>query len=200
MKNAARALVTKRPDAFGVDDPWINCDPRHTLPANTPLGGLKGKWKCNLFACNTMAAAGFEPPYYGNRGRGEYPNANQLYKWSDKHAGQFGNGNHVRFELRGEIVNADKLTTTERETQLKALLAQVEPGDMVIVDHAGPDIADGGHCRVAVGKNADGTVEFAQASFSQAEIQTENHVDLMNEEHIWILRPNKRRAEGPTPV
>ncbi|MBI1945597.1 MAG: peptidoglycan-binding protein [Deltaproteobacteria bacterium] len=200
MKNAADALVTKRPDAYGVDDAWINCDPRHTLPANTPINGLKGKWKCNLFACNTMAAAGFEPPFYGNRGRGEYPNANQLYKWSDKHAASNGNAGHVRFELRAEIMNADRLSATERELQIKALLAKVEPGDMVIVDHAGPGVADGGHCRVAVTKHGDGSFDFAQASFSQAEKQTESHVDLMGEEHIWVLRPNKRRAEGPAPV
>lgn len=200
MKGAANALVTKRPDAYGVDDPWINCDPRHTLPANTPINGLKGKWKCNLFACNTMAAAGFEPPYYGNRGRGEYPNANQLYKWSDKHAASNGNAGHARFELRAEIMNADRLSSTERELQIKALLAKVEPGDMVIVDHAGPGVADGGHCRVAVAKNADGSFDFAQASFTKAEVQTEGHSDLMGEEHIWVLRPNKRRAEGPAPV
>lgn len=71
---------------------------------------------------------------------------------------------------------------------------------MVIVDHAGPDIADGGHCRVCVGKNRDGTLELAQASFSQAEIQRESHVDLLNEEHVWVLRPNKRRPEGPAPI
>ncbi|OGQ26036.1 MAG: hypothetical protein A2138_19075 [Deltaproteobacteria bacterium RBG_16_71_12] len=200
MKNAANALVAKRPDAYGVDDAWINCDPRHALPANTPINGLKGKWKCNLFACNTMAAAGFEPPYYGNRGRGEYPNANQLYKWSDKHAAGHGNAGHVRFELRAEIMNADRLSATERELQVKALLATVEPGDMVIVDHAGPGVADGGHCRVAVAKHGDGSFDFAQASYSQAELQTESHVDLMGEEHIWVLRPSKRRAEGPAPV
>ncbi|MCC7075334.1 MAG: peptidoglycan-binding protein [Deltaproteobacteria bacterium] len=200
LKNAAVTLITKRPDAYGVDDAWVNCDPRHALPANTPIGGLKGKWKCNLFACNTMAAAGFEPPYYGNRGRGEYPNANQLYKWSDKHAASSGNKGHVRFELRAEIMSADKLTATEREQKIKALLATVEPGDLVIVDHAGPGVADGGHCRVAVAKHGDGSFDFAQASFSQAERQTESYLDLMGEEHLWVLRPNKRRAEGPAPI
>ncbi len=200
MKNAAVTLITKRPDAYGVDDAWVNCDPRHALPANTPIGGLKGKWKCNLFACNTMAAAGFEPPYYGNRGRGEYPNANQLYKWSDRHASKHGNAGHVRFELRAEILGADQLSATEREQKIKALLATVEPGDMVIVDHAGPGVADGGHCRVAVAAHGDGSFDFAQASFAQAERQTESYQDLMGEEHIWVLRPNERRAEGPAPI
>jgi hypothetical protein len=76
----------------------------------------------------------------------------------------------------------------------------VEPGDMVIVDHMGGDVADGGHCRVATKVNGDGTIDFAQASFTQAEIQTESHADLMGEEHIWILRPNKKRPEGPAAI
>jgi peptidoglycan hydrolase-like protein with peptidoglycan-binding domain len=200
MKNAASTLVAKRGASFGVDAAWINCDPRHALPANVSLGGLKGKWKCNLFACNTMAAAGFEPPFYGNRGRGEYPNANQLYKWSDRYASQNGNAGHVHFELRGELRVVDVADPAEKERRIKDLLARVEPGDMVIVDHLGNDVADGGHCRVAVAKNNDGTFGFAQAGFSAAEIRTENHNALMNEEHIWILRPNKRRPEGPAPV
>ena len=54
------------------------------------LGGLaqsdrnpNGVWKCNLFGGNALYVAGFEPPYYGNRGKGEYPNANQFYTFSD---------------------------------------------------------------------------------------------------------------------
>ncbi len=201
MHDAAVNLVTKHPNAYGVDDPWVNCDPRHALPANVRLGGLTGKWKCNLFACNVIAAAGFEPPYIGNKGHGEYPNANQLYKWSGTHAAQWGNANHVRFELRAEFMGMNNVTDPdEKERRVKALLAKVEPGDMLIVDHQGGAVADGGHCRVCTAKNADGTFEFAQASFTQAEIQTEGVQDVIGEEAIWVLRPNKRRPEGPAPI
>ncbi len=84
-------LVREHHDHSGVDDPWVNIDPNHSLPANFRLGGLQGSWKCNLFAGNAMVQAGFEPPYYGDRGKGEYSNANQLFKWSDKHAGRHNN-------------------------------------------------------------------------------------------------------------
>jgi hypothetical protein len=202
MAKAASDIVSKRAQNYGVDDPWFNLDKNHALPSNVPLGGLKGKWKCNLFACNVMVAAGFEPPYYGNRGSGEYPNANQLYKWSDKHASQFGNASNVRFELRGEVMGLDQLDHTSKEDKLKALLATVQPGDMIIVDHMGTDVADGGHCRVVVENNfaADGTLKCAQASFDSAQTKTESLSSFTGEEHVWILRPNKPRAGGAVPV
>jgi hypothetical protein len=201
MADAAKALVEKRGENYGVSDPWFNVDGRHALPANVPLGGMKGKWKCNLFAGNTMAAAGFEPPYYGNRGRGEYPNANQLYKWSDQYAAQFGNKGHERFELRGEL-DPQALQGADREAAIRALLEKAEPGDMIIVDHMGGDVADGGHCRVVVKNDlaSGGNLENAQASFDSALVRSEGVPAFMGEEHIWILRPNKPRAEGPAPV
>jgi len=202
MIKAATDIVSKRAENYGVDDAWYNLDKNHALPANVNLGGLKGKWKCNLFACNVMVAAGFEPPYYGNRGRGEYPNANQLYKWSDKHASSFGNAGNVRFEMKGELMSIDQLSSGDREDKLKALLATVQPGDMIIVDHVGSDVADGGHCRVVVENTfaQDGTLKCAQASFDSAQTKTETLSSFTGEESIWILRPNKPRAGGAVPV
>lgn len=210
MAKAAVDLVQLKPDAYGVDDPWRNHDPRHAITAvygrrlGAPVDSLKGKWKCNLFACGVLAAAGFEPPYYRAPGKptnqGEYPNANQLYKWSDKYAGANNNRGFERFELRGELAASAVTDPAEREAAITALLKKVEPGDMLIVDHMGGDVADGGHCRVATKVHGDGTCDFAQASFERAEIQTENFRDLMGEEHIWILRPNKKRPEGATAI
>lgn len=197
MADAAQALVDKHADHYGVDDPWFNIDSRHALPDNVRLGGLEGSWKCNLFAGNAMVAAGFEPPYYGNRGQGEYPNANQLYKWTDKYAGQFGNAGHERFELRGEL-DVQSLSGEAREQAIAALLAKAEPGDMIIVDHMGSDVADGGHCRVVVENRfaEDGTVACAQASFDSALVKDERLSSFTGEETIWILRPSKPRPEG----
>lgn len=201
VRRAAMAIVEKMPDAYGVDDPWLNIDARHALPANVKLGGLKGKWKCNLFACNTLVAAGFEPPYYGNHGKGEYPNANQLYKWSDRYASQFGNAGHVRFELRGEL-DVQSLSGAAREQAIAELLKKAEPGDMIIVDHLGGDVADGGHCRVVIENDLDGSgvIKCAQASFDAALVRDETLSKFTGEEHIWILRPNKARPEGPAQV
>ncbi len=191
VREAAMTLVEERAENYGVQDPWYNLDPNHALPANVRLGGLKGSWKCNLFAGNTIQQAGFEPPYYGNRGRGEYPNANQMYKWSDKYAGQYGNKTH--FEMVGEL--DVQSVQGNREERINQLLENAQIGDLIIVDHMGDDVADGGHCRVLVGKNPDGTYEFAQASHDAALVRTEGASRLSGEESIWILRPNRPLVE-----
>lgn len=196
MAVAADFLVREHGDNYGVDQAWFNLDPNHALPANVRLGGLKGKWKCNLFACNTMYKAGFEPPYYGNRGRGEYPNANQLFKWSDKYARRYGNKSH--FDLGGEL----KIEATEKalgrdraKVALGKLLATAKPGDMLIVDHRGDDVADGGHCRVVIDNKMkpDGTgyIACAQASRDSGKVRNEQISRFTGEETLWILRPNR---------
>jgi hypothetical protein len=196
LADAATALVRDFANYFGVNDPWKNSDPNHALPANVRLGGLKGRWKCNLFAGNAIYNAGFEAPYYGNRGGGEYPNANQFYKWSDKYAGRFGN--KVHFELKGELA-VDELSGSEKKEAIAKLLATCEPGDLIMVDHMGSDVSDGGHCRVVVANDlqpdGSGIIECAQASFDAAEIQNERLGDFVNQEHIWVLKANKPRVD-----
>lgn len=199
MARAAEFLVREYGDNYGVDQAWFNLDPNHALPANVRLGGLKGKWKCNLFACNTMYKAGFEPPYYGNRGRGEYPNANQLFKWSDKHARRYGN--KVHFELKGAIEVEDVEKAAGRDSAKKALaklLSTAKPGDMLIADHRGDEVADGGHCRVVIENKMkpDGTgyIACAQASRDSGKVRDESISRFTGEETIWILRPNKPLA------
>ncbi len=183
-------LVEKYGNNYGVPDPWYNLDPNHALPANVPLGGLKGKWKCNLFGGNAMYAAGFEPPYYGNRGSGEYPNANQFFKWSDQYAAKYGN--KVHFDLVGEV-QVKGLDDEAKKTQIDAVLAQAMPGDMILVDHLGDDVADGGHTRVVISNDwaESGTLTAAQASRGDAQIKTHNLYHFTGEETLWILRPNK---------
>ncbi len=193
VADAAKKLVAEKGQNYGVSSAWVNVDPNHALPANVPLGGLKGKWKCNLFAGNTVYAAGFQPPYYGNRGSGEYPNANQLYKWADKYAAQFGNKTH--FQLGGELAVAS-VPAEQREAMVLELLKQVKPGDLIIVYHMGTDVADGGHCRVALNNaigDGSGTIDCAQASYDAAVTRAETVGAFTGEEHIWILRPNKPR-------
>ncbi|MCP4500659.1 MAG: hypothetical protein GY822_11930 [Deltaproteobacteria bacterium] len=190
-------MVRNHAQHYGVDDPWYNLDENHALPAKVRLGGLKGSWKCNLFAGNTMAAAGFEPPYYGNKGHGEYPNANQLCKWTGKHAAKFGNAGHEKFELRGEL-DVKNTPSSERAKKIAELLATVEPGDMIIVDHMGDDVADGGHCRVVVENDlaTGGDLLCAQASRNEALTRGESVSSFTGEETIWILRANVARDQA----
>ena len=187
---AAEMLVEKYGNNYGVPDAWYNIDPNHALPANVSLGGMKGKWKCNLFGGNAMRAAGFEPPYYGNRGKGEYPNANQFFKWSDKYAEQYGNKSH--FKMVSELA-VDGLDYETKKEKILEVLKTIQPGDMVMVDHRGSEVADGGHTRVATSAFDPETMTFeaAQASRNAGLIKTTGYGAFTGEEHIWVLRPNR---------
>lgn len=201
MVKAAEFLIAKHGDHYGVDQPWWNLDPNHSLPANVPLGGLRGKWKCNLFACNTVYQAGFAPPYYGNRGKGEYPNANQLFKWSDKYAARYNNKTHFKLVDELAIQSLEEVSGPERvKERLTALLRRAEPGDMIIVDHRGDEVADGGHCRVVMANDltegGNGSISCAQASRASGLIRDEALFKFTGEEKVWILRPNKVRKQG----
>jgi hypothetical protein len=187
---SAEMLIEKYANNYGVPDAWFNVDPNHALPANVRLGGLKGAWKCNLLAGNAMRAAGFEPPYYGNRGKGEYPNANQFYKWSDKYAEKYGN--KVHFKMVSEVA-VESLDSEQRAAQIAEFMKQVKPGDLVMSDHRGDGVADGGHTRIATTGYDSETKSFeaAQASSSDGRIKNTTMSNFTGEEHIWILRPNR---------
>ena len=190
VAKAAELLIEKHGNNYGVPDAWYNIDPNHALPAHVSLGGMKGKWKCNLFAGNAMRAAGFEPPYYGNRGQGEYPNANQFFKWSDKYAEQYGNKAH--FRMVSELA-VDGLDYETKKEKIIEVLKTIQPGDMVMADHLGNDVADGGHTRVAISAFDPETMTFeaAQASRNAGLVKTTGYGAFTGEEHIWVLRPNR---------
>jgi peptidoglycan hydrolase-like protein with peptidoglycan-binding domain len=209
VKDAALALIQVRGAAYGQSQPWQNIDPRHAMaydyhrPLFTDLPQLTGVWKCNLFACATLAAAGFEPPYFGNQGHGEYPVANQLYKWSDTYASQFGNASAVRFNLRAEIDPSQYSDPDALAAATKAVLETAQPGDLIIVRHpGGGNAADGGHCRVCIENDVDtaGTVSCAQGSFDAAVVKDQVVDDFSREDHVWVLRPMVKRPEGKAAI
>lgn len=173
---------------YSVPQPWVNLDPNHNVPVGQPFQGLANRWKCNLFGGNVLRKGGYEPPYYDNQGRGEYPNANQWYKWSHKYAPQAGNKTH--FQLIAEVP-ALSMPHEAARGAIADLLSKAQPGDFLMQDHPGPQVADGGHTRVATVNNwhLNGTVSFAQAQFERAELQDEGIDDLMGSEHLWLLRP-----------
>ncbi len=206
MVAGAATLIRERKDNYGTNQPWYNLDPNHALPANVRLGGLaqsdrnpNGVWKCNLFGGNALYVAGFEPPYYGNRGKGEYPNANQFYTFSDKYAAQFGN--KVHFKMVDEVA-LNGLDEAAKKARLIEVLRNAQPGDLLMVDHQGTDISDGGHTRVVMANDlqADGTGQIHSAQATQAEgaVRGEGLSSFTGEEHVWILRPNRPRAGQPT--
>jgi Putative peptidoglycan binding domain len=194
-QDLARAGIelTTEPVAFnyGVEQPWVNIDPSHAVFTDRPFDFLKGRWKCNLFGGNVLRKGGYEPPFYGNQGKGEYPNANQWYKWSDRYAAQ--HENKVHFQWIAELA-PETMTDEEKGVAIADFLSKVQPGDFLMADHPGAGVQDGGHTRVAVSTNfaIDGTVAFAQAHFEQAVIEQEGADQLFWEEKIWLLRPNRK--------
>ncbi len=196
---------------YGADNAWRNIDPRHNAPVDVRMGGLKDRWKCNLFGGNTLAAAGFEPPYYNNAKKGgEYPVAEQWHKWSTPSAelkarsaaagcpavDEAKKSRHqARFEMMDEMKPTAIADPAQRKARIEALLARVQPGDVVTVDHAGAAGSDGGHVRVCVGRDDTGRPLFAQAKQDAAHVVPEgvNDANWSNEDAIYILRPNTPR-------
>jgi peptidoglycan hydrolase-like protein with peptidoglycan-binding domain len=195
---------------YGTDHPWRNIDPRHNAPVDVRMGGLKDRWKCNLFGGNAMAAAGFEPPYYGNRKTGgEYPVAEDWHKWStptpELRARAAANGESVvdfakatrnpsRFDLVDQVQVTGITDPAAKRARIEEFLARVQPGDVVTADHVGRG-SDGGHVRVCVGRDESGRPLFAQAKQDSARVVAEGVDDAgwANEEALYILRPNTPR-------
>jgi peptidoglycan hydrolase-like protein with peptidoglycan-binding domain len=211
---AARDLATgARAADYGTVNPWVNIDPRHAAPVDRSMGGLRDRWKCNLFAGNALAAAGFEPPYYGNRARGgEYPVAESWQGWStpspEFRARMAAEGravtdyaartrNQSRFDLQDEVRPGQIADPAQRQRRVQEFLDRVQPGDVVTVDHPGASGSDGGHVRVCVGRNEQGQPLFAQARQNSAEIEAEGVSDFINSEAMFILRPNTPRQALP---
>jgi peptidoglycan hydrolase-like protein with peptidoglycan-binding domain len=212
---ASRDLATgARAAHYGTVNPWKNIDPNHAVPVDVRMGGLANRWKCNLFGGNALAAAGFEPPYYGKSGKGEYPVAEQWQRWATPSAEHRARAtaagetvvdharaarNQSRFDLMDEVRPTSIQDPAARLKRVEELLARVQPGDVVTADHAGAAGSDGGHVRVCVGRDDTGRPLFAQAKQQSAEVVAEGATDAnwLNEDAIYILRPNTPRVQAP---
>jgi hypothetical protein len=129
---------------------------------------------------------------YGDGKHGQYAIAVELHRFSTQMQGR----TKGIFDQRDAMKPGDFSDPIAREARIAQLLTTVQPGDMVIVRHQGGTGSDGGHCRLCVGVNGDGTYQFAQASSQSAVIRSEGPSALMGEVDIWVLRPTKARAEG----
>ncbi len=189
IAQAALDRIARFGENYGVPGAWKSCNrdiPGNKSPDVTSYGAMKGKWKCNLFAMDTLHQAGFKTPSYSKDGKGWYPVAVDLHN--------FAHGPNKCFDQLGELKLND-LPYEERQEAVAKLLANAQPGDLLIVNHQGPDIADGGHCRVVVGNNLskDGTLDCAQASSDAAVVRKEDLSRFTGEEVVWLLRPMRER-------
>jgi peptidoglycan hydrolase-like protein with peptidoglycan-binding domain len=208
---AGRSLATgDRSANYGLKNAWKNIDPNHAAGVDRRMGGLVDRWKCNLFGGNALAAAGFEPPYYGNKGKGEYPVADQWQQWSTPSAEYKARAaaegkpvvdlakaakNPSRFDLMDSVRPAEIADPAVREQKIAEFLSRVQPGDIVTADHVSQG-SDGGHVRVCVGRDPDGRPVFAHAQVERAEVQAQgvNDAGWAGEQALYILRPNTPRT------
>ncbi|MBI3185733.1 MAG: peptidoglycan-binding protein [Myxococcales bacterium] len=188
IASAARSLIESRAEDYGTERPWRSPNPNvpgNREPGRTPIGAA-GRWKCNLFGLDSLYLAGAKPPHYGGD-RGWYPIAIDIPKYS--------RGPNAPLIKLGEVRFDDSNRDSARE-RVKALMRIARPGDILIVNHLGPDVADGGHTRVVVGNRfaEDGTLECAQAGGDRAMVRAESVDSLMSgEEGVYLLRPAQRR-------
>ena len=112
------------------------------------------------------------------------------------------NANAVRFSLRAEVNPPSFSDPAALDDAVKALLRTAEPGDLIIVRHPGGGVADGGHCRVVIDNDIDGTgiVKCAQASHDSGRVRDETLDHFTGEDCLWVLRPTQKRPEGPARI
>ena len=192
IAQAALDRIERFGDDYGVPGAWKSCNPGipgNKNPDKTSYSGMKGRWKCNLYAMDTLHQAGFQTPTYGKDGKGWYPVAVDLHN--------FAKGPNRCFDNKGEVKLAD-LDSDARKAAVEDILSRAQPGDLIIVNHNGPDAADGGHCRVVTANNfaTDGTVDCAQASSDAAKVKAEGVSSFTGEEVIYLLRPCRLRAQS----
>ncbi len=187
--DAALDRIAKFGANYGVAGAW-KC-PNPNMPGNrrpdvTEYSAMQGKWKCNLFANDCLYQAGFMPATYSRDGKGWYPIAVDLVT--------LASGPNRVFDAQGNL-SLNSMTPEQKRSEVEALLKRAQPGDLLIVNHQGPDQADGGHCRVIVANDMDkdGTVACAQASFDAAVVKHEGVGSFTGEEVVHLLRPCRLR-------
>ena len=194
---AARDRIERFGEDYGVEGVWHSPNPHvpgNAHPDSTPYSNTKGHWKCNLFGLDSVYQAGFEVPHYGKGDKGWYPIATEMHKFSE--------GPNPYFD-KVEELHLDGLSVEEKRAKIRDLMRQAKPGDLLMANHQGPDVSDGGHTRVVVSNNmdVDGTLDCAQARQDSAQIlhEDENSIgrisNYSSEEILYLLRPLRRRED-----
>lgn len=204
---AARFLIDQHSSAYQEDSPWLNLDPNHPLPTNVNLGGMSGQSKCNLFVSQAMFLGGFEPPRYGNGNKGEYANANQIWKWSDTAAQKFGNPERFKMVSQASLLD---LSYGDKINAITEVLRKAEPGDLLMVDHGpsatGEKVVNRGHARLVTDNpmaRGGSKIAIANATDIKGAVEVwKTPRDLASEDHVWVLRPSRPRMEkkAATPI
>lgn len=186
---AAEDRIARFGKDYGVPGTWHSPNPRipgNTRPDKTLFGGTRGSWKCNLYGLDVLYQAGFAVPHYES---GWYPIATEIPA--------FARGKNRFFDM---IVEAklEGVPHDQKRRLVENIMRGCRPGDLLMANHMGADISDGGHTRVVVANNflENGTIDCAQARQDAAKVLTHSWTDLSGEEALFLLRPSVPRL-GP---
>ncbi|MEZ4450642.1 MAG: hypothetical protein R3B09_14265 [Nannocystaceae bacterium] len=149
-------------------------------------------WKCNIFGGTVLALAEVPVPTHGVGRFRHFPRAE---RFGDALARSRGWKMIVHLDHRDpEKKLEEALVGDAQNEEIRAMLAQIRPGDVFFADNPGPPGSDGGHTRVCVEAAAAGDPDvaplFAQARYPAACLQRDgmNRVAYGRQIQFWLLR------------
>ncbi|MEZ4380980.1 MAG: peptidoglycan-binding domain-containing protein [Nannocystaceae bacterium] len=148
-------------------------------------------WKCNIFGGTVLALA--EVPVPGHR-VGKFRHFPRAERFGDALARSRG-WTMIRHLDHRDPANPEAAIVGEAQNEeIRAMLADIRPGDLFFADNPGPPGSDGGHTRVCITAadpdDPDSAPLFAQARRERAQVQRDGMMRVSNGRQIqfWVVR------------
>ncbi|MBK8264692.1 MAG: hypothetical protein IPK80_25540 [Nannocystis sp.] len=148
-------------------------------------------WKCNIFGGVVLALAEVPVPTHSVGNFRHFPRAE---RFGEALARSRGWKMIARLDHRDPANTEVAVTGEAQNEEIRALLRQIQPGDVFFADNPGPPGHDGGHTRICVEAAAPGDPDlapiFAQARYDCALVQRDGVARLCHGRQIqfWLLR------------
>jgi peptidoglycan hydrolase-like protein with peptidoglycan-binding domain len=148
-------------------------------------------WKCNIFGGTVLALA--EVPVPGHR-VGRYRHFPRAERFGDRLARSRGWKMIHHLDHRDPANTEVAILGEQQNAEIRAMLADIRPGDLFFADNPGPPGSDGGHTRVCVAaadpEDSDCAPLFAQARRERAQLQRDGMQRVSNGRQIqfWVVR------------
>ncbi|MCA9663562.1 MAG: peptidoglycan-binding protein [Myxococcales bacterium] len=148
-------------------------------------------WKCNVFGGTVLALA--EVPVPGHR-VGKFRHFPRAERFGDSLARSRGWRMIHHLDHRDPANPEAAILGEQQNAEIRAMLADIRPGDMFFADNPGPPGSDGGHTRVCVAAadpdDPDCAPLFAQARRERAQVQRDGMMRVSNGRQIqfWVVR------------
>jgi len=183
-------VYTYKADHFGVPPAYKGL---LRAPGGIAYGLRPGHeyWKCNIFGGTVLALAEVPVPSHRVGKFRHFPRAERFGEklgrsrgWKLLHHLDHRDPANPEAAIIGEAQNAE----------IRAMLADIRPGDVFFADNPGPPGSDGGHTRICTAAAADDDPDvaplFAQARREAAMVQRDGMMRVSNGRQIqfWVVR------------